>query len=564
MLLFLLVLSVKLTYDLSRVRDLCVADEAGYMLLAWHIPDRGLPPAEVGPLYCLWYQGLSLVQPDPVRLHDLSLQVLSFLVPASLYLLCRALAAGRAASLLMAFLVLTSAALEVMPYPSYLAFSVLALGTALAVRARTWPWHVAKLGVTLLLASYVRPELALSVLLYGLAAFSACLWVVLRQRQQAPRLLLPALLVLACATVLHCGLGTPLGGGRSFIAFGQHYAANVVQAEQLALNPWGSSYDCIVERDFGTASTVRQAWEANPRAFLWHIGVNVRQTPQAIGQLIRTKLDLPAAHHLLAGAAVLALGGWIGRLRRPEESASRRKGSATALIMLALVLAPALLSAFLIHPRLHYLMPAVLLLLAVLGGGLAGFPRWGGPKSQLARLPLLLGVFILLLAITPNRAHGWHVQHLLGRRQPASGPLVQRKTVAALRRLSIGTPTAILTYAAPGHPFYARMPAEFVCMVVKAGPFWDFVRQRAIGVIVLDSLLLDNPAYRNDTEFQEFVAGKRTGDFAFLDVPGLTVRIAVRKDLLSEAAITLPAPSSSSADASSGGAARSIAPDTGG
>ena len=80
---------------------------------------------------------------------------------------------ARAVSLLTAFLVLTSTSLEVWPYPSYLACAVLALGTALAARCRRWRWSLAVLGLTLLLGSYIRPELAVSFLLFG----SAAIWV---------------------------------------------------------------------------------------------------------------------------------------------------------------------------------------------------------------------------------------------------------------------------------------------------------------------------------------------------------------------------------------------------
>src|SRR5437870_971686 len=109
LLLVLLVLSVKMTYDISRIRDLSIGDEFAYMLAGSYIPQNGLPPAEYSPLYSLWYHLLSLFQPDRVRLFYLSWQVLAYLVPASVYVLCRALGGGRAVSLLAAFVVLTSA-----------------------------------------------------------------------------------------------------------------------------------------------------------------------------------------------------------------------------------------------------------------------------------------------------------------------------------------------------------------------------------------------------------------------------------------------------------------------
>ena len=57
-------------------------------------------------------------------------------------------------------------------------------------------------------------------------------------------------------------------------------------------------------------------------------------------------------------------------------------------------------------------------------------------------------------------------------------------------------------------------------------------RRADIGVIVLDPVLLNDPSYRDDPQFQRFVTGKQAGEFTFFDVPDLPVRIAVRKDLL--------------------------------
>jgi len=75
----------------------------------------------------------------------------------------------------------------------------------------------------------------------------------------------------------------------------------------------------------------------------------------------------------------------------------------------------------------------------------------------------------------------------------------------------------------------------------KAGPFGEFIRRANVGIIVLDSWLLNDPAYHDDPEFQEFVAGKQADDFAFYDAPDTPVRIAVRRDLLAETPRTPPA-----------------------
>src|SRR5439155_17787590 len=97
-------------------------------------------------------------------------------------------------------------------------------------------------------------------------------------------------------------------------------------------------------------------------------------------------------------------------------------------------------STLLIAPRLHYLMPVVLFLITLTAAGLGSWPRWRGVWARLERPLPLLGLFAVLLAVTPNRAHGWNVQALFAK-QPAPPLLLEQRTVAALKLLPIqGSP----------------------------------------------------------------------------------------------------------------------------
>jgi hypothetical protein len=345
------------------------------------------------------------------------------------------------------------------------------------------------------------------------------------------------LLVAGCAVLLLCGLGNPLGGGRSFIAFGQHYAINVVTAEQLTIDPC-TQYESIVARDFGEAATVRQAWQANPCAFLWHLAYNVSRTPEAVADLVEPRLDLASkARRLLIvgvlGVVFLGAVGFGRRLVRGEQPNEGKHRLGVALVMLTLVLVPTAVSALVVAPELRYLMGVVLFLIALVVAGLGALPRLRLVTERLERPWVLVGLFVVLLAVTPNRAHGWNVQALLGRQPPVLTPaLPDQRIVTALRQLPLERSSSALVCAARVHSFYARLPTHYWALTAKTGPFWDFVRQANIGIVVVDPFLLNCPSYRDDAQFQEFVTGERTGDFAFFDVAGLPVRIAVRRDLL--------------------------------
>src|SRR5262249_24185572 len=156
--LFLLGLACKLCYDISSVNDLGSWDEASYMVAGLEVSRCGLPGPAYGPLYSVWYRGLSFIQPDPVRLYYFNCSLLICLLVVRFYVLVRALGGTRAVGLLWAFLVLVSDLVNTSPHLTHLATIILALGTALAVRVRPWPVALAVLSCALLLASYARPE----------------------------------------------------------------------------------------------------------------------------------------------------------------------------------------------------------------------------------------------------------------------------------------------------------------------------------------------------------------------------------------------------------------------
>src|SRR5262249_26624985 len=194
-LLLLLVLAGKLTWDLSSVADLTIGDEVSYMSCAEGISAQGLPSAQASPLYCLWYYALSLVKPDHVALYYANWSVLTALVPVGVYVLFRALGGSRLLGLLTAFGVLTSGLVTIWPYLTHLATGLLLLGSAVAVRVRQPAWSVAVLGLTLLLAAYIRPECAVAFLGLCLLGLVAAVWLLRRRGASLPQLFLPALVL---------------------------------------------------------------------------------------------------------------------------------------------------------------------------------------------------------------------------------------------------------------------------------------------------------------------------------------------------------------------------------
>jgi hypothetical protein len=542
LILVILALWLKLTHGIAFVRDLGMWDEASYMQAGSRIPEHGLPEAQASPLYSLWYYGLSLLQPDRVQLYYLSWRLLTFLLAASLFVLLRGLGATRALSLLAAFLLLTSQFVDIWPYPSHLATVLLALGAALAVRLRSGPRSLAVLGITLLLAAYVRPELTVACLLFGVVGLVAVVWVLLRRLDRWRQLLGPVLLVGLATFILVRGIGAPLAGPpwRSFVAFIQHYGCNYAIEHGFDGCPC-VHWETVAREHFGSAQTLGDAWRANPRAILWHCSVNLRNLPGMFAGCVTPNLQLrPGAQWWLCLVLLLASGlglvGLVNRLRQRDEAVDRR-GPLLVLLLFGLLLVPVTASSLVIWPRAHYLMPIVYFSCALIGAGLGHVPALPSLGPRLESPWGLTLLALVLLGLTPNRAHRWSAQERLARPLPAAPHVLpDRQTVAALHALQLQQPIVILDYCSYGHTFYAGLSADTPNVAAKAEGFWQFVRRHQVNVIVLSPELRADPAYRDDPEFKEFLAGKRLEDFELFPVPNLPVlkatQIAVRRDVL--------------------------------
>ena len=523
-------LTFKLTYNISAARDLGICDEATYMLLGARIPEHGLPPAEACPLYALWYLGLSWLEPDRVRLYYLSWSVLVALLAAGFFLLVRGLGGRRPAALAAAFLLLTSSLVDIHPYPSHLATLILVLGCALAVRLRPLSLSVAVLGVSLLLAGYARPEYFVSFLLFcvgGLVALWRCprRWPVLGG---CALLLLPAVLLVRMS-------GVPLGGSRSFVAFGQHYAHNVSIHRGGGVNPM-LHWEDIVRADFGDARSFGEALRSNPRAVLWHVGANARSLPQSLALATAPNLNVSPQMSRALGLGMLAavLLGVVGICRRWRSSrqTGEARGLYLGLSLLALVLIPAGASCLLVFPRQHYLMPGVTLTLALAASSL---PRWEAWSARLGSRTGLASLAAILVLLTPNRAgRPWDLPTWLRHRPIAVPVLSEQRTVAVLGALRINAPIVLLDSSFYSHALYAGVSAQLVVPIAdKREAFGDFLRRTGVNVVVLDPILRGDALYRDDPEFRAFAAGRHTDGFTRFDVPGCPVCIAVRDAVLS-------------------------------
>lgn len=540
----------KAVYGGAALAEVDPSDEIGFVVAAARMPETGLPSVEFSPLYAVFVRAHLIAGAPLDEVVFRSWASLAVALPCCVFLLARALGAGRFAALAVAGFIPVTALVDIWPYSPYLSACVISLGTALAARLPR-PIGVAVLGLTLLVGSYTRPELLYAT--FGLVGLAAPVAVYgLCSRATRARTVGALALYAAGTAAVVAGLGSPLHpGGRLIIAFGQHYTQNRANAEGWGGNAWIEDWTPRFREDFGDVKTVGEAFRANPDAVFWHVWRNVRQLPEcltacATPHVELTPMRLPHVHpnapvfrpvtRAVARAAVglALLVGLFGAVRGLRQW-WRGEPSALPLGALALVVLvpPMLAGTLLVFPRFHYMIP-VLAVAAALAA--AGF-RHLAPNARPGPRALVALVAVLALVV-PNRAHGWCAQqYLLGGTggRIAYLPTTARDTARAIRDLNLQGTVRCLDLTVV-HQLCSGHGDEVVnaFMVPPGTRFEDFARANNVGVVVIDpKLVAFGPMLRDDPQVRALAAGTESAMFRLFPVAGHPqMRLAVRRDLL--------------------------------
>src|SRR5918998_5127030 len=229
--LFLLLAGLKFTYWLPLISDISMPDETYYLIRGVKLVQDGVPLAEDAPLYSAWYYVLSLLQPDRVTLYYLNYQAVTVLPPIFIFFLLRRYGLSTLAGMIISGLFLISAVnFPLMPKASHFALIIILLSLIAATYTKRDTSAILLVCIGALLCSYVRPEFFLTYLLI----LMLYIMVVVTSRREIRiwRELLGLSAVLSVSALLLYVFGWPAfsssSGGRSFVAFGQHFSLNWV------------------------------------------------------------------------------------------------------------------------------------------------------------------------------------------------------------------------------------------------------------------------------------------------------------------------------------------------
>jgi hypothetical protein len=460
---------------------------------------------------------------DPAQLFDVNWTLLVGSCTVALFLLARRLRQPVVASVAIAAAPLATGFFQIEPFPSLLFLAMLLAACLAAIASTSAQTRASVIAAAFGGAAFVRPEAALG--------YVVCLAVLaLDLARSGPtrhvaRSASSLVLALGVPAVLAVAFGNPLAGGRSFVAFSQHYAFTLTRREHLPGDPW-MNYAGLVRRDFGESTTILQAFAANPGALLAHTLYNLRELPSNVLDLcaVRTNVMRPSSAPVQAASAVVLVAGIVAlvarlrRIRRPVPQPDVVVASAFALACACA--APGVLLAF---PRAHYLVPSCGLGWLLAGATLSEWlrqrlPAWMTSSSAAARARSAVATAVGLWLLVPDSE----------RNAPEPQPV--RRAAAWLRSLEL-PPTPVFS-AGVDLAAFAGVSGPFVPGWAKSEPLLDVFAREHIVLATLEERVLGRDAYVGDPQVRAFLSDPGAYGFceAYAD-PGF-IRVFVRAQTL--------------------------------
>jgi hypothetical protein len=537
-------IALKSTWGIGHLRDVYLNDESVYLAsgVRMFVPGfpndaHGLPPPDWSPLYAWWYRALHVLVHEPVHLYYASWTLLVLLASATLYVVQRKLEVPPLVALGAIFVLDIARFFDFWPYAANLVVGIFGVGLIAALSARTDRAAARSLVHAATASIFIRPELAVTAGLLALWGAVVTVMEVRRDRRAAKAAAADGVLVLGTAALLFRAFGDPFGSGRSFFAWGQHYAVAVAEREHIETDAW-INWTSIVQRDFGAVDTIAGALRANPAAFARNVLHNAGDLPSQLADAVTPFGFFPQTPVMIAYVVLLTLGaiGAVARWRRGGPGARRLRIVAVTCFTVGINTIP---GALIIQPHHHYLLLFTALSMVLVAAGLPDGLRLVARRLPAAlrdfdRPPSLRGALLaagVLLLLTPNRAYGACLQTWLGIYAPPTPDNHEtRRTAAAIGALGLDQPATVLEQGY-SYAFYSGVAFDRVLEWTKDRPFATWLREHDVNLIVISVALLRNGAFADDPEFQAFVFDPQSYGFRTIPVAGTMNTLALRDDV---------------------------------
>lgn len=512
---------------------LLIAVIAFGVLAAWRIPefvdvlgwDEGLYmqngllftsklQKQWGPIYAAWYYFLHFFQSHPLGLYLLNFQVLTVLPGVLFYIYWTRLGIRPLIAAVVAmFYIASFVNFYSWPKISLFTTTLIAFTFVVSTYFQKRVDQIIVLAGGVIFASYMRPELYLAFLvLFPLAVILILIQLFKKQKVQIQTWGL--LLFLIMGTLgFQKWLGNPLfnfegEGGRAIAAFGQHFAYNYTIWNDLRPDRWQLHADIIIREVFGDVENIGEAIKANPAPIYQHFIYNTQHFFKNLWTFY-TDIFLPESmfHIKAIGRTIILSFLIIGILVFKKFSIKLWWQAVRSRLwdwfLLAVIVAPTLISVIVIFPREHYMVLQLIMILTFILTFSYGFTGWNNLADR-NKLGLVSAIVFFLLILAPNAKDRPYFDNF---REPKGNFNVQ-----AARVLQDFTPLqdtvaisenegGIITFIPPQlTQRYKWTPA-----VWKKTNFYHFADSLHTQMYYVTPLFLYDDRYLYDEEWQDFL-----------------------------------------------------------
>jgi hypothetical protein len=538
----LLLCVVKLTYNLETFADIELFDESVYLYNGITIPEQGLPDRSYGPLYSVWYYLLSKLSRNSIELFYLNYKLMILLPPVLVYLYQRTLRISAGIAFISSFLFLNSKFLNINPRPTHFALILLLVSLILL---NPFKVKVSKkfndvfLSIAFLCLSFARPEYFLAFVL-GVSYYFYQILKSWSRSQTLSRILkdysksLLALLILSALVIAILGIpfiSNKAPENRNWLAFCQHFSYLwLVRNPSIDLNPY-TDCDIIVSKVFGDVDTLSAALFANPQEFLTHVFYNVLSYfSHYLSAILFDFQDYGAVfNRTVRRVELLFLVGILGYIfihyKNKQLSANLSIDENLKISYLVVVITTFTASIF-VNPRFHYLVIQSALTFTLI----AYLVNQTKLSNYFRNKNLWVTIAVIAsLLLTPNLARGWCLtqnfcpiervgnESLLATQVT---PLKTVKTISFIQSLNLPSQQKInFLEAEGGIAFYLGNNYSYVPHYFKNDNFNQFLENQNINLILVNSKLVKDRRYRDDSEFQDLRQNPQKFGFRETTIP---------------------------------------------
>lgn len=519
------------TKDIMQSVDVLFWDEANYMQSGRLVTEKF--NRSWGPAYAIWYKIISFIEYDTLKLYYLNFRLMTVLPAIALFVFLALSNIRLWVSFSIGLLfIFADINLPVWPKVSHYCIFIFLTGLILM---KYIPSVILKLSFISLFAlniSYARPEFYLTYLsILGLW----CIALFYKEFRNKYAILISVILFLF-GFGIQVFMGNPLfnfQGDRSALAFAQHFMFNYFEWNNIDQDfwiTWMSYYDEL----FRNASSIKEAYLTNERMFHLHFLTNFQNyfsnafTLFSDAMLPEKLVSIPLKGRviilLVGGAIMLAVASQDRYLEIVHNGFKRNR---LAIVLLLLMIAPTLISCFVIYPRTHYMIFHYIVVIFLVCLIVFSKPVPGKPYDLLTFI--FIGVVsVLVIMFIPSTKDYKHFD--LWRKEASQANL---KTVEKLRSYNFKDTIHLLENEG-GMNIFLDKNYLWVRGFLKDTAWTAYLEKEHVDIVYVTPSLVKYPTLRSDSTWYEFEAHPEKFGYEKVLTGNHTPYLYIHKNLLKE------------------------------